>query len=64
MKKIKKEHFRLLAVGLLTINAGEMANLMMNANINVEIVDFMKGLGLPLVVAGASMIAKNKIQIQ
>ena len=59
MKKTKKKLSILLAVGLLLMNGLAVVNILFNANINIDIIDFMKGMGLPIIVWSAYHIAKK-----
>ena len=59
MKKTKKKLSILLAVGLLLMNGLAIVNIIFKANINIDIIDFMKGMGLPIIVWSAYHIAKK-----
>jgi len=50
MKKTKNNLVILLAIGLLLMNFLAFVNSIFNANINSELIDFMRGLGLPIII--------------
>jgi hypothetical protein len=49
MKKTKKKLSILLAVGLLLMNGLAFTNLLYITHINIDVIDFMRGMGLPLI---------------
>lgn len=62
MKKTKKNLVRLLAIGLLLMNGIAVINLIFKTNINIDIIDFMRGMGLPIIIWSAYHIAKMPIK--
>ena len=49
MKKMLNNEWRMLAAGLLLMNAGIILNYFIA--LNVDVIDFFKGMGIPLVLA-------------
>jgi hypothetical protein len=58
MKKINAKYLRLLAVGLLVMNIGVIINHFVN--INIDLIDFFKGLGISLVFVSFFKLVKLK----
>lgn len=58
MKKTKNNLSVLLAVGLLLMNSAAVINIIFNAHINIDAIDFMKGMGFPIILWSAYHIAK------
>ena len=52
----RKKYYRLLAVGLLIMNIGTVSNLILKTNLNIDIIDFMKGIGIVFVLFSAYKI--------
>jgi len=60
-KKInRKKFYRILAIGLLIMNVGTLSNLILKTNINIDIIDFMKGIGIVFVLFGSYKILNSK----
>ena len=61
MKKTKQNFFMLLSVGVLLMNGPDLINLILHSNIiNIDVIDFMRGMGLPIILWGVLNIKKIK----
>ena len=60
MKNNRKKVYKILAVGLLIMNMGTISNLILKTNINIDIIDFMKGMGMVFVLFGSYKILSSK----
>jgi len=56
----KKKYVIILAIGLLAMNIGAASNLIFKTNINIDIIDFMRGFGIVLLAFGAYKIVNSK----
>ena len=59
-KENNKKFYRILASGLLMMNLGALSNLILKTNINIDIIDFLRGAGIVLVLFGIIKIINNK----
>ena len=60
MKKTKKILSILLAFGLLLMNGATLINIIFDTDININIIDFMKGMGLPIILWSAYHMSKRR----
>jgi len=59
----KKKLYRILAAGLLIMNMGTISNLLIETNININLIDFMKGVGIVFVLFSSYKILDGKRKI-
>jgi len=62
MKKTKKNLSFILAIGLLFMNGLAVINIIFNAHINIDLIDFLKGLGFPIILWSVYRIIKLPLE--
>ncbi len=58
MKKVNSNYLRYMAIGILVMNAGAIANFFIHTN--EFVIDFFKGLGIVLVIASFWLAVKKQ----